>query len=121
MAGSSRADMRIAVVSSPFVAVPPTGYGGTELIVDMLARGYAAAGHDVLLYCTGDSTCPVPKAWTYDQAQQDRMGSTVVELRQAIEAYDAVNGFDIVDDHTLPAPLIAATMPDCPVVMTNRG
>jgi hypothetical protein len=31
--------MRIAIVASPWVAVPPAGYGGSEATLDTLARG----------------------------------------------------------------------------------
>jgi glycosyltransferase involved in cell wall biosynthesis len=47
--------VRIAVVSPPFVAVPPRAYGGTELVVYELTRGLRAAGHQVTLFATGDS------------------------------------------------------------------
>jgi glycosyltransferase involved in cell wall biosynthesis len=39
-------------------------YGGIERIVDMLARGLAARGHEVTLFAHAHSTCPVPRvAW----------------------------------------------------------
>jgi glycosyltransferase involved in cell wall biosynthesis len=47
--------VRIAIVSTPFVPVPPPAYGGTELIVHMLSRGLSRAGHDVTVFATGDS------------------------------------------------------------------
>src|SRR6478609_3468112 len=47
--------MRIAVLSTPFVRVPPTGYGGTELFCWELSEELTARGHDVTLYTTGDS------------------------------------------------------------------
>jgi glycosyltransferase involved in cell wall biosynthesis len=47
--------VRIALVSTPFAAVPPAGYGGTELVVHELATGLREAGHEVLLFATGDS------------------------------------------------------------------
>jgi glycosyltransferase involved in cell wall biosynthesis len=47
--------VRIALVSTPFVAVPPRTYGGTELVVHELAHGLARAGHEVTLFATGDS------------------------------------------------------------------
>lgn len=50
--------MRIALISTPFVAVPPPRYGGTELIVYHLARELAERGHEVLLYATADSAVP---------------------------------------------------------------
>ncbi|HKQ70792.1 MAG TPA: glycosyltransferase family 4 protein [Polyangiaceae bacterium] len=47
--------MRIAVISTPFVRVPPQGYGGTELFCGHLAEALVARGHDVTLFATGDS------------------------------------------------------------------
>ena len=59
--------MRIAIVAPPWLPVPPMVYGGTELVLDGLARHLAKQGHDVLLDATGDSTCPVDRAWTYER------------------------------------------------------
>ena len=47
--------MRIAVVAPVWFAVPPTGYGGIELVVSLLADGLADAGHDVTLFASGGS------------------------------------------------------------------
>ena len=47
--------MRIAMISTPFVPVPPRQYGGTELVVSELVEGLLDRGHDVTLYATGDS------------------------------------------------------------------
>ena len=54
--------MRIALVAGPWLPVPPPAYGGTEGVIDRLATGFQDAGHEVLLFTTGDSTCAVPKA-----------------------------------------------------------
>lgn len=48
-------DVRIAILSTPFVSVPPPGYGGTELFCYELAEELLARGHAVTLYATGDS------------------------------------------------------------------
>ena len=50
--------VRIAIVSTPFVPVPPPRYGGTELVVDALSRALVRAGHDVTVFATGDSRAP---------------------------------------------------------------
>ena len=55
--------MRIGLIAPPWTPIPPVLYGGIELVVDQLARGLQDAGHEVLLYTTGDSTCPVPRQW----------------------------------------------------------
>ena len=51
--------LRIGVLAPPWLPVPPPTYGGTELIVDILCRGFAEAGHEPILFASGDSTCPV--------------------------------------------------------------
>jgi glycosyltransferase involved in cell wall biosynthesis len=50
--------VRIALVSTPFVAVPPPRYGGTELIVAELVDGFLREGHEVTLFATRDSRAP---------------------------------------------------------------
>jgi len=47
--------LRVALVSTPFVSVPPRGYGGTELVVAELAKALTAQGIEVVVYATGDS------------------------------------------------------------------
>ena len=47
--------MRIALVSTSAVAVPPKAYGGTEAVVAALARGLTRRGHAVTVFATGDS------------------------------------------------------------------
>jgi hypothetical protein len=42
--------LRVAVLSPVWFAVPPTGYGGIELVVSLLADGLAEAGHDITLF-----------------------------------------------------------------------
>ena len=113
--------MRIALIAPPWVPVPPPLYGGTEAVVDRLARGFHAAGHDVVLFTTGDSTCPVPRQWLLERAEHLRMGAVVPELRHVIHAYEAAKGFDIVHDHTMVGPIYAERFPELTVVTTNHG
>lgn len=112
--------MRIAVIAPPWTPVPPTRYGGTELVVDMLATGFQDAGHEVLLYTTGDSTCPVPKAWVLPTAPEP-IGSSVAELRHVMNAYDLAKDFDIVHDHTVMGPVFSERFPGLKVVTTMHG
>ena len=55
--------MRIGLIAPPFIAVPPRGYGGTELFVANLARELHALGHDVTVYANGESSLPCPVRW----------------------------------------------------------
>ncbi len=117
--------MRIAIIAPPWAPIPPTLYGGIEQAVDAEARGMAAAGHEVLLFTTGDSTCPVPRRWLLPEAEGERMGVAVPEVRHVLAAYEAAAGFDVVHDHTVVGPSMASRwtaasgMP--PVVTTIHG
>jgi glycosyltransferase involved in cell wall biosynthesis len=109
------------IIAPPWVAVPPTAYGGTETVLDTLARGLQASGHDVLLFTTGDSTCPVPRESVLPRAIGVGVGGSATELRHVIHAYEAAEGADLVHDHTLVGPVYADRFPDLPVVTTNHG
>ena len=113
--------MYVALVAPPWLPVPPPAYGGTEVVVDTLARGLHAAGHDVLLVTTGDSTSPVDRAWVYERARPDDLGNNIIELRHALYAFEAADGADIIHDHTIAGPLLASRFAHSPVVTTNHG
>ncbi len=114
--------MRIAVIAPPWVPVPPPGYGGTEAVLDGLARGLDAAGHEVTLFASGDSSCPVPRASHFPHAVGiGRPDGGLLEIRHVIAAYAEAGDFDVVHDHTLAGPIYAAGFFSGPVVTTNHG
>src|SRR5215213_7456689 len=114
--------MRIGVVAPPWAPIPPPLYGGIEQAVDGLVRGFVAAGHEVLMFTTGDSTSPVPMKWLLKASEGWRIGYTVPELRHIMAAYDALADFDVIHDHTVLGPVYATEKyPDLPVVTTIHG
>jgi glycosyltransferase involved in cell wall biosynthesis len=113
--------MRIALIAPPWAPVPPALYGGTEQAVDSLAHGFHRAGHEVLLFTTGDSTCPVPRQWVLETSEGQHIGQVVPELRHIMAAYEAVGGYDIVHDHTMAGPVYSQRHPDLKVVTTVHG
>jgi glycosyltransferase involved in cell wall biosynthesis len=113
--------MRIALIAPPWSPIPPPFYGGIELVVDQTARGLVAAGHEVTLFATGDSTCPVPIKWALPQAEGMRIGMAIPELRHVVHAYEAVADHDIVHDHTVVGPFYSERYPGLPVVTTIHG
>ena len=118
---AGRRALRIALIAPPWTPVPPALYGGIELVVDQLARGLQEVGHEVLLFTTGDSTCPVPRQWVLPTAEGSRIGHVVPELRHVTAAYDAVQDFDIVHDHTTFGPFYADRFDGLKVVTTIHG
>jgi glycosyltransferase involved in cell wall biosynthesis len=115
--------MRIGLVAPPWVPVPPPAYGGTESVIDLLARGLARAGHEVLLAAAGNSTCPVPQVGGGDEATRAAPvgGDAITELRHIIRAYAAMRDVDIVHDHTVLGPLYGHARAGTPVVTTAHG
>jgi glycosyltransferase involved in cell wall biosynthesis len=113
--------LRVGLIAPPWVPVPPTVYGGTELVLDVLARGLQAAGCDVTLFTTGDSTCQVPRSWLYPEA----LGTEVAprgERAHVERAYRELAEVDVIHDHTLDGPVAAELHPrDVPVVTTMHG
>jgi glycosyltransferase involved in cell wall biosynthesis len=114
--------LRIAIIAPPWVPVPPPAYGGTEAVLDHLARGLLAAGNDVLLYATGDSTCDVPTRWVRAQAAGTVNTGAATELHHVVNAYDTLLDWapDVVHDHTLVGPIYAERF-GVPIVTTNHG
>jgi glycosyltransferase involved in cell wall biosynthesis len=113
--------MEIAIIAPPWLPVPAPAYGGTEAVLDELARGLQAAGHEVLMICHPDSQCPVPKAWVIPAEDTVRMGRMSIELEHVIGAYELVKDYDVVHDNTLAGPIYSARYPGLPVVTTNHN
>src|SRR5690242_14344500 len=114
--------MRILLLAPPWLPVPPPAYGGTEAVVDNLARGLQAAGHDVLLFATGDSTSPVPIRWARERAAGTVGAGSAIELAHVIQAYEVATEWspDVVHDHTVVGPVYSQRLA-VPVVTTNHG
>ncbi len=113
--------MDIAIIAPPWLPVPAPAYGGTEAVLDELARGLLAAGHNVLMVCHPDSTCPVPKSSVIPAEDAVRMGRANIELEHVIGAYELVKDADVVHDHTLAGPIYSERFANLPVVTTNHN
>src|SRR5581483_9189888 len=113
--------LRIAVISPVWFPVPPTGYGGIEWIVWLLADGLVDAGHDVTLFASGDSHTKAKLAWVFETAPSARIGTTLPELHHCLACYERAEEFDVINDHSgLPAAVIGGLV-DKPVLHTIHG
>ncbi len=113
--------MKIAILAPAWFAVPPTGYGGIEWIVSLLADGLVDAGHDVTLFASGDSRTKAELAAVFQEAPSRQIGRTLWELKHALSCFSRAGDFDVINDHTgiLGATLGATTT--TPVVHTVHG
>ena len=101
--------------------MPPTGYGGIEWIVSLLADGLVDAGHDVTLFASGDSRTRARLVSVYERAPSAEIGRTTPELRHALACFERANEFDVVNDHSGPLAAALGGAVDTPVVHTVHG
>jgi glycosyltransferase involved in cell wall biosynthesis len=101
--------------------VPPTGYGGIEWIVWLLADGLVEAGHDVTLFASGDSRTKAKLASVYDRAPSELIGTSIVELHHCLACYERADEFDVINDHSgLPAAALGGAVAT-PTLHTVHG
>jgi len=113
--------VKVAILAPAWFAVPPTGYGGIEWIVSLLADGLVDAGHDVTLFASGDSRTKAELAAVFPEAPSRQIGRTFWELRHALSCFARADEFDVINDHTgMLGAALGATTPT-PVVHTVHG
>src|SRR5215207_9694002 len=99
--------MRIAEVAPPWIPVPPEGYGGIELVVDLLARGLQARGHEVTLFAPQGSRASATVVSPLPAAGAAAIGDPWVETAHALAAHQRAHAFDLIHDHTFLGPALA--------------
>jgi len=118
--------MRIGLVAPPWVPVPPDRYGGTESVIDNLARGLVGRGHQVVLFTIGSSTCPVERRWLFEEPAEP-IGAGEPEAAHVLAAYTSLTpDVDVVHDHTALGPLLEPALAEAmsagvPVLLTLHG
>ena len=114
--------MRIAVIAPPWYAVPPSGYGGIEWVVALLADGLTDRGHEVTLFAPPGSETEaelIPPLGEVPPAEL--IGDPWYEAAHAVSAYDRGDKFDLLHDHTGPVGASIGAMSDAPTVHTLHG
>ena len=113
--------MRIAVLSPVWFPVPPTGYGGIEWVVALLADGLVDAGHEVTLFASGDSRTKAKLSALYDTAPSHEIGRSETEIRHALSCFERAGEFDVINDHSGPPAAVIAGAVSTPCVHTVHG
>jgi glycosyltransferase involved in cell wall biosynthesis len=117
--------MHIALVSPLFEQVPPQLYGGTERIVDYLARGLIQKGVDVTVFASGDSQVPARLISPIDQAL--RLSSKEIRdflpyhFKLLSQVAERASEFDVIHNHHDYWMLPLAQMTSTPLVTTTHG
>lgn len=113
--------MKIALIAPPYIPVPPSKYGGTELFIAELARRLQAQKIDVTVYTVGESQVEVPIRYVYERGQwplKNEVDGMLKALSHAAWAMrDAAQDCNLV--HTNSAHALAfSRFIDTPVVHT---
>jgi glycosyltransferase involved in cell wall biosynthesis len=116
--------MKIAQIAPLWETVPPSTYGGIELVVSLLSDELVRRGHDVTLFASGDSRTlarlePVyPRALRLDPDIKEHI---MYEMHEASEVYQRAAEFDIIHSHVGVWSLALASMVSTPTVHTLHG
>jgi glycosyltransferase involved in cell wall biosynthesis len=114
--------MRIAVIAPPWYRVPPSGYGGIEWVVALLADGLTDRGHEVTLFAPpGSETEAELVPPLAEVPPQEVIGDPWYEAAHAVSAYDRADEFDLLHDHTGPVGASIGAMSDAPTAHTLHG
>jgi glycosyltransferase involved in cell wall biosynthesis len=110
--------MRIAMISTPFLAVPPRDYGGTELVVYELVEGLIDQGHEVTLFATGDSCTRARLSCLFLERQWPP--NPLSEANHLSWAFSRISpdGFDLIHAHSALALALSRLTADHPMVYT---
>lgn len=115
--------MRIAQVAPLYEPVPPRGYGGTERMVSYLTEDLVAAGHDVTLFASGDSTTAahLEKVCPAGLRLDGALDSVSPHILAMERVYGRAEEFDVIHVHTGPFHFPSARRCATPTVTTLHG
>jgi glycosyltransferase involved in cell wall biosynthesis len=101
--------MRIAIVSTPYLPIPPKKYGGTERVIYYLVKGLKELGHEPILLAPADSEVdceiiPICETSMYFPQKRELVAEFEAKLKE-IEHYtksligNLKNSVDIFHSH----------------------
>ncbi|MDQ2984053.1 MAG: glycosyltransferase family 4 protein [Actinomycetota bacterium] len=113
--------MRIAILAPAWFAVPPSGYGGIEWVVALLANGLVDAGHEVTLFAAGGSRTKAELVAVYEDPPSELIGRSLPELRHAFACYTHADDFEVINDHSGHLGATLGGLVETPVLHTAHG
>ena len=114
--------MRIALIAPPWYTIPPSGYGGIEWVVALLADGLSDRGHEVTLFAApGSGTKARLVSPLAEAPPPEAIGDPWYEASHVVSVYEHCEEFDVLHDHTGPVGVSVGALSDCPTVHTLHG
>jgi glycosyltransferase involved in cell wall biosynthesis len=111
--------MRILLTADPMIAVPPSGYGGIERIIDALVRRFRGSGHEIGLVAHPASTSPAHCRYPWAGL---RVASALDGARNALALNRAIRAFrpDVVHSFSRLAYLALQLPRRRPLIMSYQ-
>lgn len=112
------------MVAPPWIPIPPPGYGGVELVIDLLCSGLTKRGHHVTLFASpGSDDVDAEVRPVLEAPHPDEIQLSIFEADHVASVFDGIDEasaagepYDIVHDHAgyvafafanrLPTPLV---------------
>jgi glycosyltransferase involved in cell wall biosynthesis len=114
--------VRIALIAPPWYAIPPSGYGGIEWVVALLADGLVDRGHEVTLFAPpGSDTRARLVSPLHEEPPREAIGDPWYEASHVVSVYEHGDEFDILHDHTGPVGVSVGALSNCPTIHTLHG
>ena len=117
--------MRIAQLAPLWEQVPPSAYGGTELIISLLTDELVRRGHEITLFATEDSQTFAQLDPGCEKALRPQgvlpPEYMVYEQMQLSKVFSQAEEFDIIHSHMAHATLPYANLCKTPIVHTLHG
>ncbi len=113
--------MKIAQIAPVWYPIPPTGYGGIELVVSLLTEGLVKNGHEVTIFASGDSHTTANLTSVFDEAPSSKIGQVYPELYHCFQAYNIHEKFDLIHDHSGQIGPVIGSFISTPVHFTLHG
>ncbi len=120
--------MRIAQIAPLWESVPPTTYGGIELVVSLLTDELVRRGHEVTLFASGDSQtlgrleaiCPKALRCLEIDVSPEYFNN-IHQTLQLNKLFEQSSQFDIIHSHIGMATFPYANLLKIPIVHTLHG
>lgn len=116
--------LRIALLAPLWKTVPPTRYGGSELVVANLAYAYKKLGHTVTVFACGGSKPAGKLVKVVDKPLYDLLGGfswsgiPAYEFLEYDDLFSRIEQFDVVHNHLGFQPLAFTKLLPVPMVTT---
>lgn len=100
--------LRVAIIATPWLSIPPAGYGGIETVIDGLVKGLVDAGIDVEVFGVGRKKLHGAKVHPVETEEQFQhihdswykvLPLVGGHVQQALRMIEADGTFDVIHDH----------------------